>query len=412
MIFKKKQERRIVEKDRENLLINFKSNSRYAESYRTMRTNLFFSDMEKEIKTAVVTSSVEKEGKTTTAVNLAYSIAQTDRRVLLMDCDLRRPYLSELFTREGEKETGVTELLTEVFGARVTRGSLDTYSVGDLIRLTGLQKRSGRLDIENAKTQVAVFFDKGKMTDIYWKNRPERKKLANTLVREKLLTEKEAALALGHQKKSVQRLGSVLYTMGFVSKKDLIKALSLHSIEAVRALAVIEEGHFVFSPASSTDSKTTLSHNLDFEKLYLEFSTAPNMYTFLDAAIENAICPTDSDSLYFMPAGTVPPNPAELAGSQRMAFLIDTLAERYDFIIIDTPPVTPATDALLIAPKTDGTVFVIKSGHTNKKIVQGAIEQFKSAKQTIIGTVLNQVDFKKEGYYRYYHKYYSSYYGK
>lgn len=101
-----------------------------------------------------------------------------------------------------------------------------------------------------------------------------------------------------------------------------------------------------------------------------------------------------------------------MAGSQRMDFLIQNLKTRFDFIIIDTPPVTPATDALLISPKTDGTVFVIRSGHTDRKIIQNAIDQYQAAKQNIIGTVLNQVDMKKEGYYRYYQKYYSSYYGK
>ncbi|MCG8551101.1 MAG: capsular biosynthesis protein, partial [Desulfobacterales bacterium] len=60
----------------------------------------------------------------------------------------------------------------------------------------------------------------------------------------------------------------------------------------------------------------------------------------------------------------------------------------------------------------EGTIFVIKSGHTERKIIQDVVEQYRAAKLPIIGTVLNQVDMKKEGYYRYYHKYYTSYYGE
>jgi len=75
-------------------------------------------------------------------------------------------------------------------------------------------------------------------------------------------------------------------------------------------------------------------------------------------------------------------------------------------------PVMPATDALIITPKTDGAMLVIKSGHTDRKIIQIVLDKFEKAGQPIIGTVLNRVDMKKEGYYRYYKKYYSSYYGK
>lgn len=405
----RKSEKRVIKRDKENLLINFPSNSRYSESYRTMRTNLFFSDMENEIKSIVITSSVEKEGKTTTALNLAYTIAQTDRKVLLMDCDLRRPHLTSLMT--GKHELGVTELVAEVFGFRLTKGSLESFSVNDLILLTKLQKRSGSLELENDETQVAIYFDKGKMTDIYWKNRPESKKLAATLIRDKLLTEKEAYLALGHQKKSVQRLGTILYTMGFVTKKNLAKALSVHTIEAVRAVSTMLTGHFVFTSAKN-DNKPFISQNLDFEKLYSEFSSGDESLKYFNSAIDKAICGTEVDNLFALPSGSIPPNPSELVGSKRMAFLIENLKNRFDFIIIDTPPVMPASDALLVAPNTDGTVFIIKSGNTERKIIQDVVEQYRSANLTILGTVLNQVDMKKEGYYRYYHKYYSSYYGK
>jgi capsular exopolysaccharide synthesis family protein len=409
LIFRRDQ-KRVKEVDRTKLLISLPPNSRYAESFRTLRTNLFFSDMDNEIRSILVTSTLEKEGKTTVGVNLGYTIAQTDRRVLLMDCDLRRPYLSSLMAEN--RGPGVSGLVTEVFGVHLSKGSLEEYTVVDLILLARLQKRTTRLDLENEKTQAVIFFDNGRMTDIYWKNRPDGKKLASTLVREKLLTEKQASLALSHQKKSVHQLGYILQSMGFVSKKELTRVLFVHTIEAIREVGNIESGAFSFSPPARETGRSAALGTLDLEKLFDEYNTGANEYKYCHAAIENAILPTEAENLFVLPSGGVPVNPAELAGSGRMAFLIDYLKTRFDFIIIDTPPVTPASDALIMAPMVDGTLFVIRSGHTDRKIIQDAVDQFKAVKQPIVGIVLNQVDMKKEGYYRYYQKYYSSYYGR
>jgi capsular exopolysaccharide synthesis family protein len=366
--------------------------------------------MNKEIRSILVTSTVEQEGKTNVAANLGYTIAQTDRRVLVMDCDLRRPYLSPLLVDTGGR--GVSELMTEVFGIHLNRGSLEDYSVGDLILLARLQKRSARMDLENDKTQAVILFENGKMADIYWKNRPSSKRLASILVRENLLTEKQAGLALSHQKKSVHQLGYILQTMGLVSRKDLSKVLSVQMIEAIREICNMESGEFNLSPPARESSRSVSIQNMDLEKLFDEFNTGENLNKFCHAAIEDAILPTETENMFVLPSGSAPSNPAEMLGSRRMAYLMEYLKTRFDFIIIDTPPVTPASDALIMAPLVDGTLFVIKSGHTDRKIIQSAVDQFTALKQPIIGIVLNQVDMKKEGYYRYYNKYYSSYYGR
>ncbi|NDY74275.1 hypothetical protein DO021_20520 [Desulfobacter hydrogenophilus] len=135
------------------------------------------------------------------------------------------------------------------------------------------------------------------------------------------------------------------------------------------------------------------------------------MGDFLRNAIEEMIQPTYTENLFILPAGRVPPNPAELLGSKRTGFLMDYLKNQYDFIVIDTPPVMPATDALLVAPHTDGAILVIKSRHANRKIIQEVLKRFESNNLPIIGTILNRVNMKQEGYYKYYKKYYTSYYG-
>jgi len=408
LIFRNK-EKRTRQTDQKKLLANLPPNSRFAESYRTLRTNLFFSDMDNEIKSIAVTSSVEKEGKTTTTLNLAHSIAQTDRKVLAIDCDLRRPHLTSLMIEN--PETGVTELVTEIFGAHLTKGSLDEFGVDDLIQLTRLQNRSTRLYLTNNETQAAIMFKKGKIINISWINRPKPKHLIKTLIRENLISEEQARLALNKQKKSGRYLVSVLTTMNLVSKKDLTRALSIHTVEDIQVVSAMETGSFEFSALPRDEGKTAKNQTIDIEKLFENFNDIENSLKYCNAAIDKAIIPTEEDNLFLISTGKIPTNPAEVVGSNHMAFLIEILKSRFDFILIDTPPVTAATDALLFSPMVDGTLLVIKSGNTDRRIIQNAVDQFKAVNQPIIGFVLNQVDMKKEGYYKYYEKYYSSYYG-
>ncbi len=408
-MFFKNKDKKTKEKERGNFLLRFPGNSIYAESYRAMRANIFFSLIEKQINSLVITSSLEKEGKTNTAVNLAYTMAQTDQKVLLMDCDLRRPHLSSLFS--DKKDAGITELVTDLFSTRPTRGNLKTFSVDDLFLLTKLQKRSCRLHVANKDAQVVLDFEKGVVTNIYRKNRPEAKKLANALIGKKLLSKKNAFRALERQKTTNQRLGIILHKMGFVSKKEILKILFIQTIEATRTLSLMDDGKFVFLPFSYEEDKASIPKNVGFKKLYAAFSSDKNNFKYIKESINAAIKETEIKNFFILPSGSIPSKPSELISSKQMGFLLQYLKKYFDFVIIDTPPVMLLTDAIMIAPRTDGTVFVIKSGCTERKIIQDIIAQYRASNLPIIGSVLNLVDFKKEGYYyKYYHKYYSSYY--
>ena len=88
------------------------------------------------------------------------------------------------------------------------------------------------------------------------------------------------------------------------------------------------------------------------------------------------------------------PNPAELLDSRRMSFLLSFFKRRFDVLIIDSPPILPTSDALILAPQTDGVVLIIKAGMTNRELVKKTVEKLRMAKANLIGVVLNQVDFK------------------
>lgn len=118
---------------------------------------------------------------------------------------------------------------------------------------------------------------------------------------------------------------------------------------------------------------------------------------------------TGIDNLHVIPCGKIPPNPSELLGSSLTRMIINTLSEKYDKILIDSPPVNTVTDPVILSRVAHGVIFIIRASETRRDVAQRAMEQLRSADATIIGGVLNSVDFEKDRYY-YYSYSYSKYY--
>ncbi|RWX51296.1 capsular exopolysaccharide family [Candidatus Electrothrix marina] len=109
-----------------------------------------------------------------------------------------------------------------------------------------------------------------------------------------------------------------------------------------------------------------------------------------------------------LPSGPIPPNPAELLGSKRMKTLLKKSIERFDFVLLDSPPVQQVTDGLLLAGLVDGTVTVLRSGKTTFEMLDSGIKKLRESQAHLLGFVLNRVTKKHagDGYYGYY-SYYS-----
>ncbi|MDP4200582.1 MAG: polysaccharide biosynthesis tyrosine autokinase [Bacteroidota bacterium] len=216
--------------------------SSVAESYRSLRTTVLFSGLDREIQVLAITSSAPQEGKSTTSSNMGIVMAQTGKKTLLIDADLRRPVLHSVFGLP--REPGLTNLL--------------------------------------------------------------------------------------------------------------------------------------------------------FER----------------ATFEEAIKQTDVENLYVLPCGIIPPNPAELLGSQRMGQLIAKLREEFDMILLDTPPVVAVTDALLLGHTADATILVARADVTRIDALLRAMDSIERSGANMLGVVLNNFNVANAygsyyKYYQYYH-YYSS----
>ena len=107
-------------------------------------------------------------------------------------------------------------------------------------------------------------------------------------------------------------------------------------------------------------------------------------------------------NLFIMPAGTPPPNPAELLASSNMGGLVEELRELYDHIVIDTPPTLSVTDAVVLSPRADATILVIRSGHTTKQALRRARDILTQVNAHVAGVLLNAVDLTSPDYYYYY----------
>lgn len=129
-----------------------------------------------------------------------------------------------------------------------------------------------------------------------------------------------------------------------------------------------------------------------------------------EASLADAARPTSVPNLTFIGAGHIPPNPVELLVSPRYQELIADLKRRYDWVIIDAPPVMPVTDAAVVANTAGGVIFVVGSEMTPRQNAAAAVEQLRGAGAKFIGAVLNRVNVQRHSYY--YSPYYRKEYGK
>lgn len=125
-----------------------------------------------------------------------------------------------------------------------------------------------------------------------------------------------------------------------------------------------------------------------------------------DAPASKLIRHTSAPRLHLLTCGSLPPNPAELLDSRRFRSLIDQLGQHYDWVIFDSPPVLPVTDAIILANMSSAVILVAAADRTPLQAARTAIEQLGKARAHILGAVLNRVDLDRRAYYydRYYRR--------
>ena len=141
----------------------------------------------------------------------------------------------------------------------------------------------------------------------------------------------------------------------------------------------------------------------------------PNRLGFSNLLVENT--PVDNlplieeqPNFHLLPAGAIPPNPTTLIDSQTCRNFIEQLRDRYDYVFIDAPPLTVASDAILLGQLSDGLIFISRPEIANKPAINAAFNILTQARQTVLGLIINGVNIKNESssYYYYNKDYYGS----
>lgn len=177
----------------------------------------------------------------------------------------------------------------------------------------------------------------------------------------------------------------------------------------------------VISSSSPSEGKTTTTINLaitfaqadqkvllidgDLRKPkihhYFSVPNAPGLTNYLGSTVSaskvdridlfDVIHPTEFDNLSILCSGSIPPNPAELLGSELMADFLKEIANDFDYIIIDTPPLNVVSDAMPIIRESDGVVLIVRSNKTTHPDIQRAISSLEFIDAKILGFVVNFV---------------------
>lgn len=193
---------------------------------------------------------------------------------------------------------------------------------------------------------------------------------------------------------------------------------AINSKYPVRAITITSSVHREGKTITAINLAISMAHDLNKKNIllvdgdlrrasiskYLGFKSEIGLADLISngSNVDEALINIGIDNLTILPAGKIPKNPAELLGSVKLKNLVSLLKTKYDYIIFDTPPIIPVTDAGLLGAQTDGLIMVIQANRTQKGIVDHAEGLLKQAQAKVLGYILTNIQYHIPGYiYRY-----------
>lgn len=160
---------------------------------------------------------------------------------------------------------------------------------------------------------------------------------------------------------------------------------------------------------------TTLMIDADLRRpklhTFFDINNSVGLTNFLttELTLEDVILQTPVDNLYFMPSGTLPVDAAGILNSRRMSELIQDVKQRFDLVLVDSPPILGVSDASVLASEVDLTMIVVQHRKMPRNMLIRVKQAVENVGGNVIGVVLNNVDLRSDSQYQYYTNYYTYY---
>ena len=192
--------------------------------------------------------------------------------------------------------------------------------------------------------------------------------------------------------------------------KDALKTILITSpapSEGKTTIAINLAGTF----AQSNKKTLIIDSDLRKPRIHSVFKVqrSPGLidYLFERATLQEVIRPTDLENLFYIPTGTIPPNPSEMLESQPMQNFLNDMRKKFDIIILDSAPVIAVTDSEILSRKVDATILVTTADVTEVDLMEKAVKLIRNEHSSFIGVVLNKFSYRPGygSYYKYYYYY-------
>jgi polysaccharide biosynthesis transport protein len=334
------------------------------------------------------------EGKTMTTTKMAASLSEAGLRVLLLDCDFQRSSLNKVF--DNADGGGLEDIIQRIQSHQVTSGSLKDYSMDDLFFLIELHKLNGRLIVKNEDQLLHALFQNGKLLHIQNSNNPKANRIGAMLLQGNFITKDQLNDAIERHRRTGQPLGYILVNSGYISLEKLRGPLRLQMEEHIQRLFSWKTGQFHFKPE--------LIRIYENERIFFGDNHAAMIRDLgritgslvVEKVILSNIRSGSKENLYFLPANSNSKRPIGRINRVLLKKILDIVKDRFDVVLIDTPPLDARTGVESLLSSVDGVVVVIDAGRLSYRVINSAINTLP--KDKIIGAILNKVKTKENNY--------------